>query len=166
MKKLNPPRKHQPRPPTLRLDHHQAWRQSENAIIIPIVYDFIDPAREEARRNALIIPIVRPEPIAAAEPIALFQPASSPPLNLAASAGIADEIAPRPARQLKPLTTHEYEPGLAARSTLAVAQAHPDSLFFVPSGSAFSRTHHLSTAVPLLLLCGIALVFFAWMAFR
>lgn len=158
MTKPNPPKKNQPCPPRtlrLRLDNRQAWRQGDSAIIIPIVYDLLDSQRDAAKRDTLIIPI------------ALLTPPPPPPLiEVLGPATLTDEALPlREEPETQPAAL-ENEPTLAAVPAFATAHPHPDSLFFTPSGSTFSRAHHLSTAVPLLLLGGIALVFFAWMAFR
>lgn len=157
MKTQNPPNKSQPRPPTLHLDHHRAWRQSENAVIIPIVYDFLDPVREAARCNALYIPIASttPEPLPLSSPVQVSRPVLRTDETMAA----------RERQQTLP-AVEENHLALARVAVLVPNQPHPDSVFFVSSRPSFSPAHHLSTAVPLLLLGGIALVVFAWMAFR
>jgi hypothetical protein len=152
MTKLNPPKKNQPRPPTLHLDIHQAWQQNEDAVIIPIVYDFLDTARNAAKCDCLIIPT---------------SPPISPPISLAASSpeeilSPMEEAIPGREFLKSESKTREFQP----LSITQVGSVGMDSFFLVPSGSALLPAKHLSTAVPLLLLGGIALVLFAWMAFR
>ncbi len=62
--------------------------------------------------------------------------------------------------------TPQVMPKAEPAPTLFVARVNPNVAYFPPSNSAFNRAHHLSIAVPLLLLAGIAVVVFAWMAFR
>ncbi|HMV50344.1 MAG TPA: hypothetical protein PLD20_15875 [Blastocatellia bacterium] len=121
MTKFYPPKKSQPRPPTLRLDTGRAWRQNDHAIIIPIIYDLPAPV---TKPDEIIIPIAS--------------------LRLAPQAPPKAELAP----------------------ALFTIRVDPNAVYFQPSQSAFKRAHHLSIAVPLLLLAGIAVVVFAWMAFR
>jgi len=139
----------QPHPPllTLRLDDQHAWRQSGNAIIIPIVYDLLDSTGYAVNRDPLTLPV------------ALGTPA---PDDFAGPVVMPDVILPQSEdKEVWP----KIEPGFAV-SVLNGAQGYSDSFFFSPSGSAFSQVRRLSTAVLLLLLGGIALVFFAWMVFR
>lgn len=157
MKTQNPPNNSQPRPPTLHLDHHRAWRQSENAVIIPIVYDFLDSICDAAQCNALNIPIAS----ATAEP-----PPLSLPVEFTRPVAWTDETMPGREPQGPLSAIEKSQPELARVPVFVTNQSHPDSVFFAPSRSTFSHAHHLSTAVPLLLLGGIALVLFAWIAFR
>lgn len=151
MTKPNSPPQNSQRPltlhlPTLHLDVHQARRQNDQAIIIPIVYYPPESARRIAKPDETIIPV--------------------PPL--------ASPIAPLTVQSAEPTTPPVKEAATAPRAlpiagpipTFFAGQPHPDSVYIRPSGAAFQRAHHLSIAVPLLLLAGIAVVVFAWVAFR
>ncbi len=157
MKPQNPPNNSQPRPPTLHLDHHRAWRQSENAVIIPIVYDFLDPVLDAAKCNALNIPIAS----TASEPAPLPSPVHFSRMVLWTD----ETMAARETQETLP-AVEENQLELTRVPVFVTDQPHPDSVFFASSRPTFSHTHHLSTAVPLLLLAGIAVVLFAWIAFR
>jgi hypothetical protein len=143
MTKLNPPKKHQPRPPTLHLDTHQAWWQNEDAVIIPIIYNFLDSMRNAAKGDSLIIPTAAPISLAGS------------PLN---------EILSPNEKAGNEFELPERETGESKSQTIGPPENKP--FFSVYSATRFVPAKHLSTAVPLLLLGGIALVFVAWMAFR
>ena len=159
MTKPNSPQKSSPRPPTLHLptlhlptlhlDVHQAWRQNEQAIIIPIVYDPPESARRIAKPDETIIPILA---------------ASIGPLPTLPAAGRQVESAMPPFRGVP--TAPQALPIADPIPALFAGRFHPNSVYIMPSGAAFQRAHHLSIAVPLLLLAGIAVVVFAWVAFR
>lgn len=143
----------QPHPPPLtrRLDQQQVWREGEGAIIIPILYDLLDSTPNVAEHEVLIAPIISPP---------------SPPVDLAVSSSPPNEIVPQQKKEESPLPSSRREAELITPPALTSVQPHPDSQFIFPSDSTFSRTHRLSTAVPLLLLGGVALVLLAWFAFR
>lgn len=137
-------------PLTLQSDQQQVWREGEDAIIIPIRYDLLDSAQNVAEHDALITPIIS---------------APSPPVGIIGSSPPNEILAQRKNEEsLLPSSKREAELVLIPAPTSA--QPHPDSLFIFPSDSTFNRAHHLSRAVPLLLLGGIALVLFAWLVFR
>jgi hypothetical protein len=129
-----------PSPPTLRLDSQGAWRQGEDAILLPIVYDFPDGAR--ANPDATLIPIVSPA-----------TPPSSPKVTSQEKQG---KNWASPERQAETEDVYTSEPDWT--------QPAETEFFFADAVPAKSRS--LSNSVPLLLLAAIALVVFAWMAFR
>ena len=129
-----------PSPPTLHLDTQGAWRQGEDAVLLPIVYDL--PAAAPANPDATIIPTVLPAP----------QP-STPEVISQKENGMSWTS---PEKQAETEDFYVPEPDWA--------QPGDADFFFEDAGTAKSR--YLSKSVPLLLLAAIALVIFAWMAFR
>ena len=126
--------------PTLRLDIQRAWRQSEDAILLPIVYDL--PGINPANPDAMIVQIAAPSlPAAPAEVLNLEEKRRNLAL-LKKRAETGDFRAPK----------NRYKD-----------QAEIDPSFASTEPKKFK---HLSKSVPLLLLGVIALVLFAWMAFR
>lgn len=129
-----------PSPPTLHLDTQGAWRQGEDAVLLPIVYDLPDVAR--ANPDAAIIPIV----LSAAQPsVPEIIGQKEKEMNLASSE-----------RRAETEDFYTSEPDWT--------QPAEADFFFADAGRAKSR--YLSNSVPLLLLAAIALAVFAWMAFR
>ena len=125
----------QPLPPTLRLDSQRAWRQGEDAVFLPIVYDLTSAAH----RDTTITSLDQPSPS-----LEVLSPEEKRK-NLASlkrKAETRDFRAPKQDRK----NWVEVD--------LTFADAEP------------MKSKHLSISVSLLLFGVLALVFFAWMAFR
>lgn len=127
-----PKNRTQPQSPTLWLDSSNAWRQNDDAIIIPISYYDPEPVHTRKRAETTIIQ--------------MNLPTSLPGSN----AGDAPDL-------------DDLEGLFLEKNSQPVFQ----SFFLTATEKSFIRkTGHLSVAVPMLLLGVIALVVFAWMAFR
>ena len=135
-----PNKKAPPSPPTLHLDTQGAWRQGEDAILLPIVYDPPDVPR--ANPDGAIIPIVLPA----------MQPS-------------APEVISQKEKEMN-LTSPEREAEAEDFYTSKPDWAQPAEADFFFADAGREKSRYLSNSVPLLLLAAIALVVFAWIAFR
>ena len=57
MMQRKPKSKFQPTQPTLRVDSQLAWRQGDNAVILPIVYEPAEPELPKSNPDAAIVTI-------------------------------------------------------------------------------------------------------------
>lgn len=161
MTEQRPERMTHSRPPTLRLDNQRAWRQSENAVIIPIVYDSTWLTPNPAEAPVVIASVSPPQPPPPLSPTPVSEIPDWPNWpNWPDWPGVDEEEERRLAALKRKADSEEFQ--------LPVVEADEvDSFFIINPALSFSdHAKHLSTAVPLLLLGGIALVVFAWVAFR
>jgi len=129
-----------PSPPTLHLDTQGAWRQGEDAILLPIIYD--PPHVARANSDATIIPIVLP--------------AAQPSAPEAIGRKETEMNSPSPEGQAESEDFYPSGPNWTQPAEI--------DFFFADATPAKSKS--LSNSVPLLLLAAIALAIFAWIAFR
>ncbi|MFN0108678.1 MAG: hypothetical protein ACKVZH_07465 [Blastocatellia bacterium] len=129
-------------PPSLRLDGLHAWRQSEDAVILPIEYDFSELNRSSFNTDAAIIPIQWPLPN--------LEIPSDQPTRKQKLALLKQKV--ESARQR------------AAKAVQAQRQANPipDS----PVQTLYSPKNFISVAVLVLLASVLVTVVFAWACFR
>ena len=170
-KKLSPPF-----PPTLRLDTQHAWRQGEDAIFLPIVYDpprikhfdfdadvmviqVIPPDAQETIINRVVDQLeeitVVPVPLQSAELLSRKEKRKNL-ASLKRKAETGDFRVPKQAQK---------DQKDQAEANTPVPAPAPESVPPKPK-PAQPKPKHLSNSVPLLLLAVLTLAFFAWMAFR
>ena len=151
-----PKNKAQPRPPTLHVDTRQAWRQSEDAVILPIIYDSSMSARTTGAPDSILIPIL---PITWPH-LPLESAVSQPPF--------IETLSSEEDRKMK-LAVLKQRAELAKTRITRNSTRHTNGVPPVvpaPEITFVEKARHLSTAVPLLLLGVVALVLFAWATFR
>jgi len=144
----------QSRQPSLRADSLRALRQSNDAVILPIVYEFTEANNEGLSPDSLIVPINWPLPrfTTVTAPLEISISKSDRKQNLALLKQKLESPRKRPAKiKAKP-------PDQQTENT----PAKPVSPQSKPEGNS----GHLQTTVPLLLLFGIVVVIFAWACFR
>ncbi|MEP7339135.1 MAG: hypothetical protein ABI977_15470 [Acidobacteriota bacterium] len=169
-----------PFPPTLHLDNQRAWRQGEDAVFLPIVYD--QPVIKPAKPDAIIIQVTLTlQEISLNDPMvdrreesALVN--SETELSVSGmfqeTAATHDSFTPPSAEALSgeekrknlALLMRKAETGdFRAPNQTRKDHSKVDLSF---SDAAPPKSKRLSKSVPLLLLSVLALVFFTWIAFR
>ncbi|MBL8189328.1 MAG: hypothetical protein JNK38_15070 [Acidobacteria bacterium] len=156
------------RPPTLRVDSQRAWRQSEDAIILPIVYELAEPAGRSLQPDSTIVSIPWPMKMPArrhkASIISLGIPTNEEDRKkkLALLKKKVESAKARVLKSRKPQAS-QTEPAVDA----ALPNASPESSHAVTANpNSIGNSAYFATAVQLLLLSVIALVVFAWVCFR
>jgi hypothetical protein len=161
----------QSHPPTLRVDSLHARRQSADAIILPIVYELVEPNRNGFNPDSVIVPISWP--LRRVVTTTIIQIEIPGPLEFA---GRPLEIPGKDTDRKKRLALLKQKvesareraaKAKALRASQAdkqndVISAQPAATENKPTGRAGCSP----TAVPLLLLSAIMLVVFAWACFR
>jgi len=127
----------------LRLDSQRAWRQGEDAILFPIVYEL--PSFTPVHPDEVIVDISR-------------QRASFLPVELLSWEERKKNLA---SLKKKAETGNFRVPKNAQKNQLEI-----DPSFAAPVDPVLPQSKHLSRSVPLLLLAVIALVLVAWRMFR
>lgn len=150
-----------PDPPTLRVDSLHARRQSQDAVILPIVYEFAKPNCGGFNSDSIIIPINWP----LNRSLRQFT-TSIIPLEIPGN----DSDRKKKLALLKKKVESARERAVKARTIQTDKQtddnsAKPDRIAKTES-KPVGKTGCSPTAVPLLLLSAILLVVFAWTCFR
>lgn len=141
----------QSRPPTLRLDGSHARRQSENAVILPIVYELPEPNRGSFNPDSVIVPITWP--------LRRFVTTSIIPLEFPDRGSDRKKKLALLKRKVESARERAAQKAAQAKQRAETAQAKTENK---PTDKAESSP----TAVPLLLLSAIVLVVLAWACFR
>lgn len=137
--------------PTLRLDTARAWRQGRDAVFLPIVYDLLNP--DPASAETPLIPLVECH--------------APPALPVETQPGATETLSREEKQKNLALLKRRAEtvnlrsPRKNRKSSVEPAQVDPSF-----NAAAPPEAKHLSRSVPLLLICVLAMVFFAWLAFR
>ncbi|MGH9803002.1 MAG: hypothetical protein ACRD82_21765 [Blastocatellia bacterium] len=141
------------RPQTLRVDSLRAWRQSNDAVILPIVYELVETGGG-FNSDSAIVPINWPLRRFATSIIPLEIPGQKTDRKqkLALLKKKLESARERAAKRA----------AIQAAKQANIASTKPAE----PENQPTTSIRHLPTAVPLLLLCVIALVVFAWICFR
>lgn len=170
-----------PFPPTLHLDNQHAWRQGEDAVFLPIVYDH--PVIKPAKPDAIIVQVT-----STVQEISLNDPMVDQQEETAI-VSCETEISISEAFQETAAAHDPFTPPSAEllsweekRKNLALLMKKAETGDFRAPGQAANKAqtdvdlsfNHadppkskcLSKSVPLLLLSVLALVFFTWIAFR
>jgi len=168
MKPRKPKTGFQLRPPTLRVDSQHAWRQSEDAVILPIVYELAEPEGRRLQPDSDIVsipwPMKMPNSRHKTSIISLGIPTNEDDRKQKLAL-LKKKVESAKARVLKNRNpaTPETQPDV----NHALPTAHPNhpTAANMTQNSA-GKTRYFATAVQLLLLSVIALVVFAWVCFR
>jgi hypothetical protein len=148
-----------PFPPTLHLDNQRAWRQGEDAVLLPIVYDHpgIKPANRDQQEETAMVSCETGLSVSQAfqETAAAHDPFITPPAELLSW----EEKRKNLALLMKKAETGDFRAPNQTRKD----HSKVDLSF---SDAAPPKSKQLSKSVPLLLLSVLALVFFTWIAFR
>lgn len=156
------------RPPTLRVDSQRAWRQSEDAVILPIVYELAEPAGRHLQPDSTIVSIPWPMKMPARR-----HKASIISLGISADEDVRKQklallkkkVESAKARVLKSRKPQPAKTQPTIDATLP--KARPDYSNVVSANpNSIGNSAYFATAVQLLLLSVIALVVFAWVCFR
>ena len=168
MKPRKPKTGFQLRPPTLRVDSQRAWRQGEDAIILPIVYELVEPQGRRLQPDSTIVSIPWPMKMPARRHktsiISLGIPTNEEDRKKKLAL-LKKKVESAKARVLK--NRKAVAPETKPAVNHALPQAHSNHFAAantMPNSAA--KTGYFATAVQLLLLSVIALVVFAWVCFR
>jgi hypothetical protein len=168
MKPRKPKTGFQPRPPTLRVDSQHAWRQNEDAIILPIVYELAEPQGRRLQPDSTIVPIPWPMKMPARRhktSIISFGLPTNEQDRKQKLALLKKKVESAKARVLKNRNPATPETPPDVNNDLPTAHTnHPTAANAIVNSTA--KTGYFATAVQLLLLSVIALVVFAWVCFR
>ena len=160
MMQRKPKSKFQPTQPTLRVDSQLAWRQGDNAVILPIVYELAEPDRPKSNPDAAIVTINWPLKVPSRKlktSIISIEGLSSEEDRKEKLALLKQKVESAKERIIKTRTLRTKELRADARSNAEPVDGRQNST---------RKSKYFATAVQLLLLSVIALVVFAWMYFR
>lgn len=161
MKPRKPKTGFQLRPPTLRVDSQRAWRQSENAVILPIVYELAEADGRRLQPDSAIVSIAWPLKLPSRRydtsiiPVEIPNDEEDRKKKLALLKKKVESAKERVLKKRK-LRRNDDQPDVVSDASETTG-AKPNPI---------SRTPYFATAVQLLLLSVIALVVFAWVCFR
>lgn len=168
MTQWKPKSRFQPNTPTLRVDSQQAWRQSEDAVILPIVYELAEPNGHRSQPDSAILPITWPMKLPTSRrhntSIISLEVLNNEQDRKQKLALLKDKVESAKARVLKrgKLLGKKDSPETEANSP----NANPPHSTASGAKTSPSKPRYFSTAVQLLLLSVIALIVFAWVCFR
>lgn len=160
MMQRKPKSKFQPTQPTLRVDSQLAWRQGDNAVILPIVYEPAEPELPKSNPDAAIVTINWPLKVPSRKlktSIISIEGLSSEEDRKEKLALLKQKVESAKERIIKTRTLRTKELRADARSNAEPVDGRQNST---------RKSKYFATAVQLLLLSVIALVVFAWMCFR
>jgi len=154
MAQWQPTQLRQSRPPSLRVNSLRAHRQNQDAVILPIEYEFTEPSYG-LNSDSWIIPITRPvrRLTTVVTPLETAINELTRKQNLSLLKKKLESPRKRPAK-IKAKPSVQQTETTSAKPVISKKK---------PNGNS---NQHLQTTVPLLLLAVIVLVIFAWTCFR
>lgn len=156
------------RPPTLRVDSERAWRQGEDAVILPIIYEPAEPKGRRLQPDSDIVAITWPMKLPSSRrdtsiislDILNNEQDRKKKLSL-----LKNKVESAKARVVNRRKIQDNDNSVAAKK----GQPNPHSNQAKAAGANLNssgKAQYFSIAVPLLLFGVIALVVVAWLCFR